>query len=158
MPRVEESRGRQGSEILGVDAGWRWTALALAVFLVSGAVLFRPLLGEDLSEVVLVQIRTDKIYEPDTYPAGPLQETDHRFVIWQVARNAYTLIEHPTRIFDAEPCFPVEDSLALGESSIGLGLVAIPAYLGSRDPIATYNLVFLAPLASLLLVHEQARF
>lgn len=144
----------------GVPREWRlWTAAALVVFVVTGLYQFRALVGEDLSEVVLAQIRTDRSYEPGVYPAGPLQETDHRFVIWQVARNAYTLLERPIGIFDAEPCFPVENSLALGESSIGLGVVAVPAYLVSRDPVATYNLVFLgmtllAAFAAYLLVRE----
>jgi hypothetical protein len=55
----------------------------------------------------------------------------------------------PLHLFDAESCFPVEQSLALGEPALSLGIQGMPAYLLTREPIAIYNLVLMAlPLIS----------
>lgn len=94
---------------------------------------------------------------------GPIVEkmaqSDLRFVVWVVSRNAYTLLTRPWRLFDAEQCHPAANALALGEPAITLGLLGTAGYAVSRDPIATFNWVllaigFAAPFAMYLLVRE----
>ena len=65
-------------------------------------------------------------------------------------------------IFDAEICHPAEQSLALGEPVLTLGLLGAPAWLAIRDPVGTFNFVVIAlplisALAMYLLVHAWTR-
>ena len=54
------------------------------------------------------------------------------------------LLPERGRIFDAEQCFPASRSLALGDPAITLGLLGIPVWVLSGDPILTLNVVTLA--------------
>ena len=73
-----------------------------------------------------------------------LMGMDLNFVVGLTARNAFTLLSRPSRIFDAEQCYPAQNTLALGEPMLTQGLVGVPAYLLTGDPVATFNLVLLA--------------
>ena len=102
--------------------------------------------GVDLTTFAIAKVPL--LYQRDMpqvgdYPGGPLGAADHRFTIALIARNAYALVTHPTRLFQAEQCFPAANALALGESGITLGLIGAPAYLWNHDPVATYNFVIL---------------
>jgi len=84
---------------------------------------------------------------------------DQMFIAWAVARNAYTLSHKPLEIFDAEPCHPVQKSLALGHPLITHGLVGVVPYLLTGDPVTTYHFVItaihlIAALAMYLLVKD----
>ncbi len=73
---------------------------------------------------------------------GPWRHTtlsDATWVAWVTGRNARTLLRAPLRLFDAEPCFPVERSLTLGEPVLTLGFLASPLSLVTGDPILAYN-------------------
>lgn len=65
---------------------------------------------------------------------------DTTFAVWLVSRNAYTLLHHPFHLFDTEHCAPAKKTMTLGEPMITMGLLAVPAYLLTGDPILTYNL------------------
>jgi hypothetical protein len=84
---------------------------------------------------------------------------DHRFLVWQVTRNARSLLHAPLRFFDAEHCYPTRGSLALADPLLTMGLLAtVPHALGG-DPLLTYNAVVfalpvLSALAMFLLVRE----
>jgi hypothetical protein len=123
--------------------GWPGVAGASAAILVFACALlstFHVYLGADLT-------RSAPIAEPESSERSEelaLLETDQRFVIWLVARNAWTLLHRPLDLFDAEECFPERDTLALGEPGIALGIVGIPAWLATGDPLATYNFAVLA--------------
>ena len=88
------------------------------------------------------------------HPGGPLGAIDQRFVAWLAARNAWTLLHQPGALFEAEPCYPEPDALTLGEPGIALGIASIPAWIATRDPIATYDLA----LVTLALVGCLALF
>ncbi len=127
---------------------WRsklWSGAAVLLLCLSLATLFGPVLSGDLREVVPIVARS----QGDALPAPwrVLAEADQQFVTWGVSRNSYTLIEHPTKLFDTEQCYPAPNALALGEPMITLGLLGVPAYLVSRDPVVTYNLVLIAVVA-----------
>jgi hypothetical protein len=113
--------------------------VAGAVFACALASVFHVYLGADLRRAAPT---VEAASAGD--PAQPLLETDQRFVIWLVGRNAWSLLHRPLEIFDAEPCFPERDTLALGEPGITLGIVGIPAWLATGDPVATYDAVVVA--------------
>ena len=75
---------------------------------------------------------------------------DAGYVTWVVGRNARVLSAQPWRLFDAEPCAPVERALSLGEPAITLGAVGILPWLLTRDPIHTFNLTLLVGACCLL--------
>ena len=76
-------------------------------------------------------------------------DTDQGFVAWLVSRNARTWTESPARIFDGEICHPTPQSLAFGEPALTLGLLAMPAWWFTGDPLWTYNsVVWILPLFS----------
>jgi len=117
-----------------------WWAIGAITFVIGYLALFHGMLGASPSESVPVNVARG-IDERRAYPTGILAETDHRFVVWQSTRNAYTLLGSPWRLFQAEPCHPTEDVLALGEPGIAMGVLGIPGWIVTGDPIATYNSV-----------------
>lgn len=127
----------------------RWNVAAVLILLIANAYTFRALWGEDIRDAVPAAHKVWDHPKPLQYPGEGLFETDQQFVAWLVARNARTLWTEPLNAFDAEPCFPVERSLALGEPALSLGVQGMPAYLLTREPIAIYNLVLMTlPLIS----------
>jgi hypothetical protein len=88
------------------------------------------------------------------HPGGPLGAIDQRFVAWLASRNAWTLLHRPGALFDAEPCYPERNALTLGEPGIALGIATLPAWIATRDPIASYDLA----LATLALVGSLALY
>ncbi len=90
---------------------------------------------------------------------GPIVRADQRFVVWGVSRNARALLHHPQRLFDAEQCYPAENSLALGEPLLSMGLLGTLPWALTGEPIFTYNAVLalmsvLAALAMFALVRD----
>jgi hypothetical protein len=139
-------------------ASRRWTWIAAGVFALACASLLSAVWGASWSESVPVNVARVGD-ESRAYPRGIFDETDHRFVIWQCGRNAYTLLGAPWNLFEAEPCHPVEGALALGEPGISMGVLGALPWLMTGDPIATYNVVFLIVfvisfVAMFLLVRE----
>ena len=112
--------------------------VAAAVIGCALASAFHPYWGSDLRREVPAVARGSD--DAGAWIAG----LDQRFVAWLAARNAWTLLHRPGALFEAEPCFPERDSLALGESGIALGVVAIPGWLLTGDPIATWDLALVA--------------
>ena len=68
-------------------------------------------------------------------------DTDQGFVAWLISRNARVWIESPSLLFDAGICHPTPQSLALGEPALTLGLLGVPVWWLTRDPLWTYNSV-----------------
>lgn len=133
-------------------------ALVVVVLALGLAQTFGALATSDPGRFVLAQeLRADR--GPGDHPSGPLNFTDHRFVVWLVARNARTLSHHPWRLFDAEPCHPAPNALLAGEPGVTLGALGIPAALAGASPVAVFNASFvlataLAYLAMVLLVRD----
>ena len=105
--------------------------IALAIYLLATGWLYGPAFRAGLRE------RVPSL--PIAPRSRPIVRADHQWAVWAVARNARTLATRPHRLFDAEQCFPDERSLALGEPVIALGLLGVPAWLLSREPVVTYN-------------------
>jgi hypothetical protein len=142
---------------------WRWSALALALFSATVLVLFRGVLVAGPTDFVVASS-----YGHERSPETGLLElprpdsifhTDQRFVLWLTARNARALWGGPLGFFDAGTCQPSSESLVYGEPGLSLGIVGMPAWLLTRDPVATFNLVLfglvvLAAFGMYLLVRE----
>jgi len=132
--RRDEAEGSGAARARGAGRG---LALAAAVLACALASAFHPYRGSDLRREAPAVAREGA--DPGGHPGGWIAGLDQRFVTWLAARNAWTLLHRPAALFDAEPCFPERSTLAFGEPGIALGVVAIPGWIASRDPIATWN-------------------
>ena len=86
----------EGAQV-GRRASWHSTAAATLVFGFTLASLFHAVWGQDLSEVIPVIV-------PENAEERPvhLGAADRRFVVWLIARKAFTMLTRPTRLFDPE--------------------------------------------------------
>ena len=107
---------------------WGWHLAALLVFAGGLGVIFRALWGEDLRAVAPLNRQ------------GGLEVGDLQFVIWLAARNAATLLSRPQSLFQAEPCFPAESSLALGEPGVTLGATDDLGFNIVEKPVHVHDL------------------
>jgi acetyl esterase/lipase len=73
-------------------------------------------------------------------------QDDQRFVAAAVAGNARRILTTPWNLFESGFCHPTPHAVTLGEHMFGSGLLGVPAYLLSGDPIVTMNVVSLLAL------------
>ena len=131
----------------GVEEGqWRssrlWTVVAILVFACALASLFRGFWGQDTTEITVSNLRPPSEARGSALAFWNVMGLgDLQLVIGTIARNASTLMTRPWHLFEAEQCYPAENALALGEPMISQGILAMPAYLLTRDPVATFNLL-----------------
>ncbi len=121
-----------------------WSAAAALVFALALASLFRGYAGGDPRDLVPASVHRELESAPERAAGAPLIAADQRIVVAVAGRNARVLLAHPSRLFDAESCFPVAHALALGEPEITLGILGMPAALVLGDPIASFNFALLA--------------
>jgi hypothetical protein len=133
-------------------------ALLLATLLAAIAAVFWDLRGHGIGRAVLY----DRV-APGGAPHSPQMQAfireDAILISALVARNADSLVRRPHRIFDPGHCFPATHALALTDPLISLGLLGVPAWITTGDPVATYNvahalLLLLSALAMVLLVRD----
>lgn len=74
---------------------------------------------------------------------GRVDNADARYIIWNVAWVARTLVVDPLHVFDANIFYPHRWTLVYSETNLGAGVLGIPAYWLTRNPYATYNFVLL---------------
>ena len=104
--------------------------------------------------------RADHLWTPDLAERRrQWEDWDHGFALWVVSRNAYTLLNEPSRLFGEGPCFPFPKPLALGHPAVTQGILAAPVYAATGNPVASYNSImilasFLAALAMYLLFRD----
>jgi hypothetical protein len=86
-----------------------------------------------------------------TYPyiihfsnAGRLDTNDGRWSIWVVSWVAHALTSDPQSIFRANIFYPHDNALLFSEGNFVGGVMAIPAWLLTRNPYAAHNFVFIA--------------
>ncbi len=123
----------------GLSRVWGWFALLV---LAASSAYFLDFQGRDLTRHIL-SWRSDRGIAFNDNAAVGLEKpvaADTAYAVWMVSRNAYTLVNHPGRLFDAEHCAPARRTMTLGEPVITMGILAIPFYLANGDPIVTYNL------------------
>ena len=126
------------------------------LFALGVATHYAPLLRADPADSILVPVvASGPVWQKNT-------NADALFAAWLVGRHARTLATRPLLLLETEHCAPLRQSIALGPPMLTLGALALPAWLVSRDPIASFNAaVFLMPwlgaLAVFLLVLDWTR-
>jgi hypothetical protein len=122
----------------------RAEAVGLLVLALAFVWTYRGLIGQDTTDhVPILTVAAD-----DSRPVGGFAAlVDQRFVVWLLSRNARTWLSSPTRLFEGEICHPAPNGLALGEPALTQGLLGVPGWLASHDPIFTYDSVVLAVTA-----------
>jgi len=79
---------------------------------------------------------------------GRTTTMDGLYGIWNVGWVAHAIVTSPTTLFDANIFYPHRDTLAYSESNILAGVVAIPAWLVTRNAYAAHNSAVLFAFAS----------
>lgn len=99
-----------------------------------------------------------------TWPLAPrlgtasrIDSGDGRHGVWNVAWVAHALTTEPASLFDANIFHAHRQTLAYSEANLVAGAVAVPVWLATKNPVASYNTVVLlafagAALAGYLLV------
>jgi len=139
-----------------------WAAVAALVCALALATAFSGFWGSDFRESVPIP---SSMLPDDEHPdrrVKPVIEADYRLAVWAVGRNAYTLLHEPARLFQAEPCHPTPNALALHHPVISPALVAAPAHALSGDPVVAFNAAVFLKIAigfaaMLLLVRDWTR-
>lgn len=73
-----------------------------------------------------------------------VDNADARFLIWNIAWVARTVVVDPFHVLDANIFYPHHGTLAYSETNLGAGLLAVPVYWATRNPYAAHNFVTLA--------------
>jgi len=133
-------------------SSWRWNLAALLVFFLAATAVYAGVWKEGPRSVV-------PVHDFERRGVRGMARMDVTLETWIVARNAYTLVHRPDRLFDTEHCAPWDKTLTLGIPMITMAVVAIPASVATGDPILTYNvalvaLTLIAAVAMFLLVTE----
>jgi hypothetical protein len=139
-----------------------WPAVAAGVCLAGLAVAFGGFWGSDPSAQAPVPTR---MLGGDAAPVGhpkPVVEADYRMAVWAVGRNARTLVSAPSRLFQAEPCAPTRNALALHHPVVTPALVAAPVAAAFDDPLLSFNAAVMLKVAigfgaMLLLIWDWTR-
>ncbi len=121
-----------------------WLPAAGVLFTLAFISVYGGLVAHGIDHAVPVRVAPGSEPKSAVHPLGVLAAIDQRFTVWVVARNARVLLRRPLDLFAAEQCYPARNSLAFGEPAITLGILGVPAYLLTRDPVATFNLVLMS--------------
>jgi len=90
---------------------------------------------------------------------GRINTGDGQLSIWNVAWVAHALTTDPWHLYDANIFYPHRNALAFSEPNIGAGVLAIPAWLATRNPYLAHNsAVFLAFVLSITGGYVWARY
>jgi hypothetical protein len=81
---------------------------------------------------------------------------------WILAWDGHALLQNPASLFDANIFFPRSNTLAYSEHMLSTALSVLPVQVAAGEPLAAYNLAFLARLAltgwaTFLLAHRLTR-
>jgi hypothetical protein len=82
---------------------------------------------------------------------GRTTTMDGLYSIWNVAWVAHALVSDPLDLFNANIFYPHRDALAYSESNLVAGIVAVPAWVATRNAYAAHNTAVLFAFASTLL-------
>ncbi len=95
---------------------------------------------------------------PQLGTAGRLDTGDGRFSIWNVAWVAHALTTDPRHLFDANIFAPHPDTLIYSELNLVAGVLGIPGYVLTGNPLVAHNsAVLLALLAAFMAMWALVR-
>src|SRR4029453_12339007 len=95
-----------------------------------------------LAGVVLALINTYPLVTKFT-SAARLDSTDGRWSVWVVSWAAHALTTSPLEVYRGNIFYPQHNALAFPEANLVQGILGIPAWLLTRNPMTTHNSVFL---------------
>lgn len=105
----------------------------------------------DARELALVtagfSLATVVLTYPLAFHLGTMARVDNadaRFLIWNIAWVARTIVVDPFHVLDANIFHPHRLTLAYSETNLGAGLLAVPVYWATRNPYAAHNFATLA--------------
>jgi hypothetical protein len=124
-----------------------WVVAAVGVCCLSFAVAFDGFWGNSLRESAPIPSALLPDGERAERRVKPVLQADYRLAAWAVGRNAWALLNEPLRIFQAEPCHPVDNTLALHHPVLSPALLAVPAQAISGDPVVAFNTAFFLKIA-----------
>jgi hypothetical protein len=80
-------------------------------------------------------------YPTIVHPASMarIDSDDGRFSVWNVAWVAHALLDDPAHLYDANIFYPHTGTLAYSEANLVAGVLAVPAYAITRNPVAAHN-------------------
>ncbi len=99
---------------------------------------WRERLGVCVVALVLTTVMTYPTI-PHLTTAGRLGTSDGRFSIWNVAWVAHALTTDPTNLLNANIFHPAPGTLAYSELNLVAGVLGVPAYLATGEPLAAIN-------------------
>src|SRR4051794_21917657 len=85
---------------------WRWPLAAAVVFAVALTIIYGSIWREGADRV----IPTTEL-PPEISYLNAFGRADSTYCAWLVGRNAYTLVNHPMRLFDTEQCAPAKRAM-----------------------------------------------
>lgn len=135
-----------------------WTAAAVLVFVAGLSALFAPMWGADARQVVPWPALAPGVDADPLERLVPLPDalrdarrkvarSDQIFAVWLLGDGARALLTHPLHPFRTEPCHPADNARALGHPAFTQALLGAPAWLVTRDPVATFNFALVASVA-----------
>jgi uncharacterized membrane protein YhaH (DUF805 family) len=95
-----------------------------------------------------------------TRPAsvGRLDTNDGHYAIWNVAWVAHAILDPEARVFDANIFAPHRGTLAYSEMNLVAGVLALPWYAATHDPLVALNgTVFVALVLAFVLTSVLVR-
>jgi hypothetical protein len=107
--------------------GFRLTAAAVVAYAIVACWMFRP------TPSMLAH----------TVPAFSGIAGDALFHTWGTSHVSRTLLVDPLHLFDAGIFHPARHTLAYGDHMIGEGLLGLPIWLATRNPLLEFNLLTL---------------
>ncbi len=105
----------------------------------------RPAILAWLSGVVLAVVMT----WPMMSAPGQLTRMDThdgKFSVWNVAWVAHALLTDPANVFNANIFYPQPGTLAYSEANLVAGMMAVPVYAATGNPVLAHNLVVFVSL------------
>jgi hypothetical protein len=90
---------------------------------------------------------------------GRVNTGDGQLSIWNVAWVAHALTTQPRQLYHANIFYPHRNALAFSEPNIGAGVLAIPAWIATKNPYLAHNsAAFLAFVLSITGGYVWARY
>jgi hypothetical protein len=69
---------------------------------------------------------------------------DPKLNMWIINWGCHQLLNKPLKLYQANAFYPYKNSLAFADNLAGLSIIALPAYLLSKNPVLVYNTALLA--------------
>lgn len=117
----------------------------------------RPVLVAWLAGAVLAVVMT----WPMMSAPGQLTRMDThdgKFSVWNVAWVAHALLTDPANVFNANIFHPQQGTLAYSEANLVAGVMAVPVYALTRNPILAHNIVvYLSLVLAFVLTWQLVR-